>query len=99
MSAPRYDIGVRVDPFGEGYSSFSPCWIVLVVQQKYPLTYDRAARRSRSPDGAESAAERGVLIISDALSVTTQGDKSSPVKGATVVLKRGETDYMSQIQP
>ena len=99
MPAPIYDIGARVDPMGEGMSSFSPCWVVLVVQQKYPLTYDRVAGRSRSADGTESAAERGVLIISDATSVQVQGDKDSHVGSATVTLRLGGCDYMSQIQP
>lgn len=98
MSGPVYDLSQRVDPSGERYQERSPFWVVLVVRQKYPLTYDRAFKRSRSPDGSQSAAERGKpLILTEATSLHVQGQKGSPLKNMAMTMPPGEVDYGTQI--
>jgi hypothetical protein len=100
MAGPVYDLSQRVDPTNERYSERSPFWVVLVVRQKYPLTYDRVYKRSRNPDGSQSAAERGKpLILTETTNLHVQGQKGNPLKSMAMTMPPGEVDYQSQIHP
>lgn len=85
----------------DGQICSEPHWIIAVTRFKYPFTYSRKSKSSFSDDFGEAVRTRGapLIITSDALQVSTNSPKGTPIATMNAVLAPGSREWLSEIFP
>jgi len=88
-------------PPGSDYLSASNFWVMAVFRLKYPTTYDRRLRSSRSTLYSEAVELRGrpMVITDDVLQMSVTSSKSSYMSTAQAQLIDAGINYTSEIFP
>lgn len=79
----------------------SPYWVMAVFRLKFPTTYSRANKGSRSSTFSDAVQLRGkpMVITDDVVQMNVSGTKTSYLMQANVQLLDGGTNYLSEIFP
>ena len=83
------------------YLSVNPYWVVCVFRMKYPTTYDRSKKSSRSTTYSEAVEVRGppLIITDDCLQLQVTSTKTSYLMQASAALVDSGTNYLAEIFP
>lgn len=78
-----------------------PYWILAIIRLNAPATYDRSKKASFTKNAQKGVVTRGetLIVTSDCISLSVQGDKSNHMKTLQATLIQNELNYMYEIAP
>lgn len=100
--AAHYDLikDFTQDEYGD-VVTVSPYWALAVIRLANQATFDRIQMRgiSDKPEDAIKVRDKTLIISSDCIFMSTQGDKGQPLKNLQATLLQGKVNYLTEIMP